>query len=151
RHLGGHAGRQAPQRARHRRGGVRRRRHVLPDAHRRRIAPTADRCANAAPRRDPGGPGVKAGFPREARAALADSQLRRNLHAATSTIRDKRLRVVAEVDDWEQLRDAGAAIKAQAMATLPEQLERLEASVQRAGGTVHWARDAAEARSIVAG
>ena len=37
------------------------------------------------------------------------------------------------------------------MATLPEQLERLEASVQRAGGVVHWARDAAEANAIVAG
>ena len=36
------------------------------------------------------------------------------------------------------------------MATLPEQLERLEASVTRAGGQVHWARDAAEANAIVA-
>ena len=35
--------------------------------------------------------------------------------------------------------------------TLPEQLERLEASVQRAGGVVHWARDGAEANAIVAG
>ena len=31
------------------------------------------------------------------------------------------------------------------MATLPEQLERLEEAVTRAGGTVHWARDGAEA------
>jgi L-lactate dehydrogenase complex protein LldF len=94
---------------------------------------------------------VKDGFPREARAALQDSQLRRNLKTATTTIRDKRLRVVSELDDWEQLRDAGAAIKARAMATLPEQLERLEGSVQRAGGQVHWARDAAEARALIAG
>ena len=36
------------------------------------------------------------------------------------------------------------------MATLPEQLERLEESVTRAGGTVHWARDGAEANAIVA-
>ncbi len=35
------------------------------------------------------------------------------------------------------------------MATLPEQLERLEASVERAGGVVHWARDGAEANAIV--
>jgi L-lactate dehydrogenase complex protein LldF len=94
---------------------------------------------------------TKAGFPREARKALQDSQLRRNLHQATSTIRDKRLRVVAELDDWEELRSAGQAIKARAMATLPEQLERLEGSVQAAGGQVHWARDAAEARALVAG
>ena len=37
------------------------------------------------------------------------------------------------------------------MATLPEQLERLEASVTARGGRVHWARDAAEANAIVAG
>ena len=36
------------------------------------------------------------------------------------------------------------------MATLPEQLERLEAAVSRAGGVVHWARDGAEANAIVA-
>ncbi|HWT25909.1 MAG TPA: lactate utilization protein B, partial [Solirubrobacteraceae bacterium] len=91
------------------------------------------------------------GFPAAAREALSDTQLRRNLGKATTTIRAKRARVVAELDDWEALRAAGAAIKDRALATLPEQLERLEASVVRAGGTVHWARDGAEANAIVAG
>ena len=91
------------------------------------------------------------GFPAAARETLRDSQLRRNVGKATSTIRAKRAKAVAEVPDWEALREAGAAIKARAMATLPEQLERLEASVTRAGGVVHWARDAAEANRIVAG
>ncbi len=90
-------------------------------------------------------------FPAAAREALGDAQLRRNLGKATTTIRAKRARVVAELDDWEALRDAGAAIKARAMATLPEQLERLEAAVQARGGTMHWARDGAEANAIVAG
>jgi len=85
-----------------------------------------------------------------ARRTLRDSQLRRNLGKATTTIRAKRLNTIAEVDDWEALREAGSAIKAHTMATLPEQLERLEAAVQRAGGTVHWARDGAEANAIVA-
>ena len=58
---------------------------------------------------------------------------------------------MAELPDWEALRDAGAAIKARAMATLPEQLERLEERVTAAGGTVHWARDGAEANAIIAG
>jgi L-lactate dehydrogenase complex protein LldF len=89
-------------------------------------------------------------FPVAARRSLADSQLRRNLAHATSTIREKRARVVSELDDWQALREAGESIKAHTMATLPEQLERLEASVQRAGGTVHWARDGAEANAIVA-
>ena len=90
-------------------------------------------------------------FPAAASRTLADSQLRRNLGKATSTIRAKREVAVAEVPDWEALRDAGSAIKARAMATLPEQLERLEASVAGAGGVVHWARDGAEANRIVAG
>src|SRR3954462_2532368 len=94
---------------------------------------------------------MASGFPQAACAELANPQLRANLARATSTIRAKRARVVAELPDWEELRDAGAAIKARAMATLPEQLELLERNVTAAGGVVHWARDGAEAVSIVAG
>ncbi len=88
-------------------------------------------------------------FPKAARAAVADTQLRRNLGRATATIRAKRLAVVGEVDDWEALRDAGSAIKADVMARLPELLEQLEAAVTARGGTVHWATDADEANRIV--
>src|SRR3954470_1088331 len=91
------------------------------------------------------------GSPAAARRELANAQQRRNLGKATTTIRAKRARVVEELPDWEALRTAGAAMKAHAMATRPEQLERLEAAVQAAGGTVHWARDAAEANATVAG
>jgi L-lactate dehydrogenase complex protein LldF len=94
---------------------------------------------------------VASGFPQAARAELANPQLRANLAKATTTIRAKRARVVAELPDWEELRNAGAAIKARAMATLPEQLELLERNVIAAGGVVHWARDADEAVAIVAG
>jgi L-lactate dehydrogenase complex protein LldF len=90
------------------------------------------------------------GFPAAARAELGNDQLRRNLEKATSTIRAKRAAVVEELPDWEELRAAGAAIKAHAMATLPDQLERLEERVTAAGGQVHWARDPAEANAIVA-
>ena len=88
-------------------------------------------------------------FPVAARRALADPQLRRNIGKATGTIRDKRLRVVGEVPDWEQLRTAGKAIKADALARLPELLEQLERTVTAAGGHVHWARDAHDANRIV--
>lgn len=88
-------------------------------------------------------------FPTQARAALEDGQLRRNLGHATATIRAKRAAVVAELPEWEELRDAGASIKAHALATLPQQLERLERAVVAAGGVVHWAQDAAEANAIV--
>ena len=90
------------------------------------------------------------GFPAAARRSLGDNQLRANLARATSTIRDKRTRVVAELPDWEQLRASGSAIKDRALLTLPDQLELLESRVGAAGGQVHWARDGAEAGGIVA-
>src|SRR5918995_54821 len=90
------------------------------------------------------------GFPAAARRSLGDNQLRANLARATSTIRDKRTRVVAELPDWEQLRASGSAIKDRALLTLPDQLELLESRVGAAGGQVHWARDGAEAGGSVA-
>ncbi|WCB95325.1 Lactate utilization protein B [Baekduia alba] len=89
------------------------------------------------------------GFASAARAGLDDPQLRRNLRQATTTIRAKRDAAVAEVDDWEGLRTAGAAIKDAALLALDAHLERLEANVVAAGGQVHWARDAGEANAIV--
>jgi L-lactate dehydrogenase complex protein LldF len=88
-------------------------------------------------------------FPQAARAALADAQLRHNLRHATETIRAKRADVVAEMPDWEQLREAGRALKERVLRHLDEHLLALEAAVQRRGGTVHWARDADECNRIV--
>jgi L-lactate dehydrogenase complex protein LldF len=89
-------------------------------------------------------------FAKAAHGTLENAQMRRNLRHATTTIREKRLRAVAEVADWQELRTHGAAVKDHAMANLGQYLEELEASVQRAGGRVHWARGATEARAIVA-
>jgi L-lactate dehydrogenase complex protein LldF len=88
-------------------------------------------------------------FPAAARAALANEQLRANLGRATHTIRDKRARVVAELPDWQALRAAGRALKDDVLARLPELLLQFEAAATGAGATVHWARDAAEACTIV--
>jgi L-lactate dehydrogenase complex protein LldF len=90
-------------------------------------------------------------FPEAAREALGDTQLRRNLGHATQTIREKRAAVVAELPDWQELREAGRAIKDRALYDLEGQLTQLESAVQGAGGTVHWARDGDEANRIVAG
>lgn len=88
-------------------------------------------------------------FPEAARAALADTQLRHNLGHATRTIRAKRAEVVAELPDWEQLREAGRALKERVLRHLDDYLLELEASVQGAGGIVHWARDGDECNRIV--
>jgi len=92
----------------------------------------------------------KRNFKGAAHIELVDSQMRRNIRHATTTIREKRLRVVNELPEWEDIRTEGAAIKDEVLANLDTLLIELESSIKRAGGQVHWARDAAEARTIVA-
>ena len=93
----------------------------------------------------------RAAVARRREQALRDSQLRRNLRKATTTIRAKRAAVVGELPDWQELREAGRAIKDRTLSDLGPLLERLESAVGDAGGVVHWARDGDEACSIVAG
>jgi L-lactate dehydrogenase complex protein LldF len=88
-------------------------------------------------------------FEKNAPAALANTQLRRNMGKATQTIRAKRAVVVGELDDWEALREAGRATKERTLRHLDRYLLQLEEAVTRAGGTVHWAADAGEANRIV--
>ncbi|HVK29790.1 MAG TPA: lactate utilization protein B [Nocardioides sp.] len=88
-------------------------------------------------------------FPEAARKALADTQLRHNLAHATGVIRGKRAAVVGEVENWEELRLAGAAVKERALRSLDVELVRLEESLTARGAVVHWARDAEEANRIV--
>lgn len=94
--------------------------------------------------------GVRIPFPILAKEALKDTQLRVNLKRATTTIREKRAKVVAEVADWEALRQAGHDIKMTMIAELSNHLQRFEQEFTDAGGTVHWARNSQEACEIVA-
>ncbi|MEU6761956.1 LutB/LldF family L-lactate oxidation iron-sulfur protein [Streptomyces sp. NPDC046853] len=88
-------------------------------------------------------------FPEAAHEAVRNTTLRANLKHATHTIRDKRARAVAELDDWDRLREAGKQIKDRTLHGLERYLVQLEESVTAAGGTVHWAADADEANRIV--
>ncbi|MFI7585172.1 lactate utilization protein B [Kocuria sp. M1N1S27] len=92
---------------------------------------------------------ARTAFPAAAKSELGNPQMRANIRHATHTIRGKRTRVVEELPDWQELRAAGSAIKERVMAQLPELLEEFERNVTARGGTVHWARDAAEANRIV--
>jgi len=90
-------------------------------------------------------------FPMAAKTALEDTQMRKNVRHATDVIQAKRARVVGEMPDWQQLREAGKQIRQHTMEHLDVYLEQFEANCTRAGGVVHWARDAEEARKIVTG
>lgn len=53
------------------------------------------------------------------------------------------------IDEWEALRQAGHDLRLHALTHLDYYLPQLEERVIAAGGQVHWALDAAEARQIV--
>src|SRR5436305_563232 len=147
RHVERDGGRQVRLDRRERSGGLHRARQLVSAPDRRRARPPRRRRARHASRRDTCR--HMSSFPEAARGELANVQLRTNLRAATDTIRAKRARVVGEVPDWEELREAGRAIKADVLAHLDEYLLQFEAAFRAAGGVVHWARDADEANAIV--
>lgn len=95
--------------------------------------------------------GSPSSFPQAAARELKRTQMRRNVASATATIGRRRAAAVAELPDWEELREAGRALKDRALEGLDEHLVELERNVVAAGGEVHWARDAAEANRIVIG
>src|ERR1700728_2728197 len=88
-------------------------------------------------------------FPMAAKTALGDAQLRRNVRHATDVIQAKRARVVGEMPDWQDLRESGKQIRKHTMAHLDYYLQEFEANCTKAGGVVHWAKDAEEARQII--
>jgi L-lactate dehydrogenase complex protein LldF len=88
-------------------------------------------------------------FPQAALPVLRNPQLRKNVAHAIDVIQAKRARLVAEKTDWQELRSAASAIRAHAIENLGAYLEEFETRCTAAGGTVHWAADAAEARRII--
>mgnify|MGYP000848161725 FL=1 len=88
-------------------------------------------------------------FQEAVKGALANEQQRANLRHATTTIRNKRAQVVAELDNWQELRQAGEQIKTRVGRHMPDYLLQFEENFTKAGGVIHWARDAEEANRIV--
>ena len=81
--------------------------------------------------------------------ALGDAGLQTALVRLTETLMAGNRRGYATLADSSALRDHAKRIKEHTLAHLDRYLEQLEASVQKLGGKVHWADDAAEARQIV--
>ena len=88
-------------------------------------------------------------FPGGVRQALADPPLQAALVRLTSTLMAGNRRGYAALADSDKLRDHAKRVKEHTLAHLDRYLEQLEAAVRRAGGHVHWAADAEEARQIV--
>ena len=88
-------------------------------------------------------------FDENAKAALADSQLRGALRNATSLFGQRRLAATKTVTDWEGLRTQARTIKDDVLLHLDQYLEKFVANAESRGAQFHWARDAAEANSII--
>ncbi len=88
-------------------------------------------------------------FKQNAKAALADAGLQKALAFSKPQFMARRSAAVANLPEFEQLRDIGRDIKNHTLAHLDFYLEQFAANVEKAGGQVHWAADADEARAIV--
>jgi L-lactate dehydrogenase complex protein LldF len=88
-------------------------------------------------------------FKENTREALADAQLQRALKNVPRGFIDKRAKAKARLPEFEALREEARAIKDHTMAHLDLYLERYENKVTAAGGQVHYAATAQEARTLV--
>ena len=86
-------------------------------------------------------------FDENARGALLDQPLQSALRNATKKFVDNRYVAMTQVDDWEDRRQRANAIKRETIDHLDRYLQQFTDNVEKVGGVVHWARNAAEAAS----
>lgn len=88
-------------------------------------------------------------FHRRAALGSEDPNLRRSMEIAHKQM-FKRARDAMEHPDYQAWREEGAWIRDNSLRNLEENLRRFESKAKAAGATVHWAKDAAAARRLVA-
>ena len=88
-------------------------------------------------------------FKENARTALGNARLQKALGNVERGFIGKRAKAAAELPEFEALRDAARDIKNHTLEHLDLYLERFEEKVIGAGGQVHWAETAEDARTII--
>src|SRR5258708_6448864 len=88
-------------------------------------------------------------FKQNAGQALADPQLQSAMHGIETGIVDRRRATVAKLPEFDALRDSARDIKNHTLAHLDLYLEKFEERCKAAGGNVHFAVTADEARAKV--
>ncbi|WP_431266788.1 LutB/LldF family L-lactate oxidation iron-sulfur protein [Dankookia sp. P2] len=88
-------------------------------------------------------------FKENAARALADPGLQKALGTAKGAFLQRRAQAVANLPEFEQLRNIGRDIKNHTLANLDFYLEAYEAKVLAAGGKVHWCSTPDDARAAV--
>lgn len=82
-------------------------------------------------------------------AALKDENLKQALSKLNHGWVEKRRNTVAQLPEFEQMREKAAVLKDHILDHLDGYLLQYESRVIALGGQVHWARDAEEAREII--
>ena len=90
-------------------------------------------------------------FKANAKRAIADGPLQEALARLVAGFPLKRQLAKDRLPEFDALRDRARAIKDHTLANLDHYLEAFEAQVRAQGGSVHWAKDAAEANAIIVG
>ncbi len=88
-------------------------------------------------------------FKKNARAALDDPQLQRAMSHVRHGFIDRRAKAAEALPEFDRLRDLGRDIKNHTLAHLDLYLEAFEEKAEAAGGHVHFAASARDARAIV--
>jgi len=88
-------------------------------------------------------------FEANAALALGDETLAGALAKLQREFQADRDRMLTRLPEFDALRDEARSIRDHVLAHLDSYLETFEQNVIRAGGEVHWCRDAAEARDAV--
>ena len=88
-------------------------------------------------------------FKQNAREALADPQLQKALNNVRTGFIEKRQKAADALPEFDALRDKAREIKDHTLAHLDLYLDAYEKRVKEAGGVVHWAESAEDARAIV--
>ncbi len=81
--------------------------------------------------------------------ALGDTELQRALGNMRQGFIEKRTKAAARLPEFDALRDKAKEIKDHVLAHLDLYLETFEKNCVANGGTVHWAKDSAQARDII--
>lgn len=89
-------------------------------------------------------------FVRNSEIALRDPALHSSVRRAMVRFRELQRGVIDEIDDWQALREYAHQVKLHTLSHLDQYLEELERQVIAAGGRVHWAKDASDARRMIA-
>lgn len=81
--------------------------------------------------------------------ALTNETLRKNLNRAITHTLSKRIEVVSELPNWEELREKAHNIRKHTIENLAYYLEKFEKKATENGIKVLWAKDATEAKNYV--